>query len=199
MASPPIRTFSSSQAPATPATESTPLLSSPYIPVPSSSTIISIPPPAASDSISGGKPRQSAARQELGILIGYTVPIMGTHFLEYSLLVVNVVSLGHIGTVGTFSVSDSLYGITNRDGPSGIISGGSNLYLPIYRTSSLFDSVHDSECCGSLRHTRMYHRSRYFMSSSFHFETQRYKSTRLENWSPLDSVVDTTGHHFLEW
>lgn len=40
-----------------------------------------------------------AARQELGILLSYTLPICGTHFLEYSLLVINVISLGHLGTV----------------------------------------------------------------------------------------------------
>lgn len=41
----------------------------------------------------------TAARQELGILLGYMLPIVGTHFLEYSLLVVTVISVGHIGTV----------------------------------------------------------------------------------------------------
>ncbi|KAL8280344.1 hypothetical protein RQP46_007261 [Phenoliferia psychrophenolica] len=42
---------------------------------------------------------RTAARQELGILLGYMLPIVGTHFLEYSLLVVTVISVGHIGTV----------------------------------------------------------------------------------------------------
>lgn len=67
-----------------PTTESTPLLSS------SSST--SLP-------LDLDVPGPSAARKELGILLGYTLPICGTHFLEYSLLVVTVVSVGHIGTV----------------------------------------------------------------------------------------------------
>lgn len=38
-------------------------------------------------------------RHELKVLVGYSIPIAGTHFLEYSLLVVTVVSLGHLGTV----------------------------------------------------------------------------------------------------
>lgn len=37
-------------------------------------------------------------RGEAGILMSYLLPIAGTHFLEYSLLVVTVVSVGHIGT-----------------------------------------------------------------------------------------------------
>lgn len=40
-----------------------------------------------------------AYMHELKVLISYSVPIAGTHFLEYSLLVVTVVSLGHLGTV----------------------------------------------------------------------------------------------------
>lgn len=67
-----------------PTTESTPLLSS-----------FSTSPPGLELDVPG----PSAARRELGILLGYTLPICGTHFLEYSLLVVTVVSVGHIGTV----------------------------------------------------------------------------------------------------
>lgn len=65
------------------ATESTPLLT------PSSTSTIAL----------DREPLPSLARQELKILLGFMLPICGTHFLEYSLLVVTVISVGHIGTV----------------------------------------------------------------------------------------------------
>ncbi|GAA5990011.1 hypothetical protein JCM5350_002367 [Sporobolomyces pararoseus] len=39
-----------------------------------------------------------AAKSECGILIKYTIPILGTHFLEYSLMLAVVLSCGHLGT-----------------------------------------------------------------------------------------------------
>ncbi|ORY74741.1 mate-domain-containing protein [Leucosporidium creatinivorum] len=42
---------------------------------------------------------QGSYAHEIKVLVGYTIPIAGTHGLEYSLLVVTVVSLGHLGTV----------------------------------------------------------------------------------------------------
>ncbi|KAM0746448.1 MATE efflux family protein [Meredithblackwellia eburnea MCA 4105] len=67
--------------PTVPPTESTPLLGAP-----------SALEPIAKD-------KKTAAKQELSILLKYMVPICGTHFLEYSLLVVTVISVGHLGTV----------------------------------------------------------------------------------------------------
>ncbi|KZT10436.1 MATE efflux family protein [Laetiporus sulphureus 93-53] len=37
-------------------------------------------------------------REELGILMKYTLPVFGTHVLEYSLVIASVVSLGHLST-----------------------------------------------------------------------------------------------------
>ncbi len=42
--------------------------------------------------------RIKVIKGETSILLSYLLPIAGTHFLEYSLLVVTVVSVGHIGT-----------------------------------------------------------------------------------------------------
>jgi hypothetical protein len=42
--------------------------------------------------------KMSVIKGETSILLSYLLPIAGTHFLEYSLLVVTVVSVGHIGT-----------------------------------------------------------------------------------------------------
>ena len=42
--------------------------------------------------------RMKVIKGETSILLSYLLPIAGTHFLEYSLLVVTVVSVGHIGT-----------------------------------------------------------------------------------------------------
>ncbi|KAH8998173.1 MATE efflux family protein [Lactarius akahatsu] len=46
-------------------------------------------------------PRSSAKvyRDELRILLKYTLPVLGTHLLEYSLVVASVVSIGHLSTV----------------------------------------------------------------------------------------------------
>ncbi|KAH9017086.1 MATE efflux family protein [Lactarius deliciosus] len=38
-------------------------------------------------------------RDELRILLKYTLPVLGTHLLEYSLVVASVVSIGHLSTV----------------------------------------------------------------------------------------------------
>ncbi|KAK4705275.1 multidrug resistance protein, MATE family, partial [Phenoliferia sp. Uapishka_3] len=80
--------YSHSHTLATAATEQTPLLSG-----------FSLRGAAAEVVPAEDTAGPSAARQELGILLGYMLPICGTHFLEYSLLVVTVVSVGHIGTV----------------------------------------------------------------------------------------------------
>ncbi|GAA5955296.1 hypothetical protein JCM21900_003037 [Sporobolomyces salmonicolor] len=39
-----------------------------------------------------------AAKGEVAVLLRYTVPILGTHFLEYSLMLAVVLSCGHLGT-----------------------------------------------------------------------------------------------------
>ncbi|GAA5883186.1 hypothetical protein JCM16303_006134, partial [Sporobolomyces ruberrimus] len=39
-----------------------------------------------------------AAKGECAVLVKYTVPILGTHFLEYSLMLAVVLSCGHLGT-----------------------------------------------------------------------------------------------------
>jgi MATE family multidrug resistance protein len=70
-----------------PPTETTPLIAA--TPSSSSSSLVDEP----------NKPGPTAARRELGIILGYTLPICGTHFLEYSLMVVTVISVGHIGTI----------------------------------------------------------------------------------------------------
>lgn len=62
------------------------------------------PPPGtldrpASPSTTTPEPFGAELRRELGILAKFSLPIIGTHFLEYSLLVVTVVSVGHLGTV----------------------------------------------------------------------------------------------------
>ncbi|KAK4052808.1 ethionine resistance protein [Microbotryomycetes sp. JL201] len=51
--------------------------------------------------------RRKAYLHETKVLIGYSIPIAGTHYLEYSLLVVTVVSLGHLGTVELAAASIS--------------------------------------------------------------------------------------------
>ncbi|KAK4057374.1 ethionine resistance protein [Microbotryomycetes sp. JL221] len=51
--------------------------------------------------------RRAAYMHEMKVLIGYSIPIAGTHYLEYSLLVVTVVSLGHLGTVELAAASIS--------------------------------------------------------------------------------------------
>ncbi|KAH9051842.1 MATE efflux family protein, partial [Lactarius vividus] len=38
-------------------------------------------------------------RDELRILLEYTMPVLGTHLLEYSLVIASVVSIGHLSTV----------------------------------------------------------------------------------------------------
>lgn len=43
--------------------------------------------------------------QELATLIRYMIPINGTHFLEFSLNVVTVLSLGHLGTTSLAAAS----------------------------------------------------------------------------------------------
>ncbi|SCV69552.1 BQ2448_2572 [Microbotryum intermedium] len=76
-------------APTTPtATEHTPFLGSTR-----GSTHVSVPLPE------DGQKARAAFWHEIKVLVSYAVPIAGTHFLEYSLLVVTVVSVGHIGTV----------------------------------------------------------------------------------------------------
>ncbi|KDE03350.1 hypothetical protein MVLG_06157 [Microbotryum lychnidis-dioicae p1A1 Lamole] len=70
------------------ATEHTPLLGSA-----GASTLVNVPLPE------DGQKARAAFWHEIKVLISYAVPIAGTHFLEYSLLVVTVVSVGHIGTV----------------------------------------------------------------------------------------------------
>lgn len=78
-------------------------------------------------------------RGEAAILMGYLLPIAGTHFLEYSLLVVTVVSVGHIGT--TELAAASLASMTSNVVALSVINGFctavSNTPLPLASSITL--------------------------------------------------------------
>ncbi|KAF7794040.1 hypothetical protein EIP86_005168 [Pleurotus ostreatoroseus] len=66
----------------------------------------------------GSDRRHSAIWEEVKILSKYTLPVFGTHLLEYSLVIASVVSLGHLSTtalaastLGSMTASVSGYSI----------------------------------------------------------------------------------------
>lgn len=64
--------------------------------------------------------------EELRILIKYALPVFGTHLLEYSLVIVPVVSIGHLSTdalaaVSLGSMTASVTGFTVLQGFSGVL------------------------------------------------------------------------------
>ncbi|GJN93150.1 hypothetical protein Rhopal_006197-T1 [Rhodotorula paludigena] len=65
--------------------------------------------------------RRNAYASETRTLIGYTIPILGTHFLEYSLLASVVVTTGHLGE--TELAAASLGNLTNNVVALSVIQG----------------------------------------------------------------------------
>ncbi|KIM42239.1 hypothetical protein M413DRAFT_70972 [Hebeloma cylindrosporum] len=77
--------------------ESTPLLSNP--PVPRIEENIDRDPSADNES------KISMFWEEMPILAKYAFPIFGTHLLEYSLVIVSVISIGHISTTALAAIT----------------------------------------------------------------------------------------------
>ncbi|KAF8189379.1 MATE efflux family protein [Pholiota molesta] len=77
--------------------ETTPLLSNPRIP--------RIEEPIDRDPSSDNESKIVMFWEELGILTKYALPVFGTHVLEYSLVIVSVITIGHISTTALAAVS----------------------------------------------------------------------------------------------
>ncbi|KAF9476807.1 MATE efflux family protein [Pholiota conissans] len=78
-------------------TESTPLLSDPPIP--------RIEEPVDREPGSDNESNIVMFWEELGILAKYAFPVFGTHVLEYSLVIVSVITIGHISTTALAAIS----------------------------------------------------------------------------------------------
>lgn len=91
-------------------------------------------------------------RGETVILTGYLLPIAGTHFLEYSLLVVTVVSVGHIGTTELAAASiASMTSNVSLTAPSFLPKTQPELTLLLRRDAG----------CGAEYHSRILHSCEY--------------------------------------
>ncbi|BGP10846.1 ethionine resistance protein [Rhodotorula toruloides] len=101
-----------------PVTESTPLLGH-------SATTDGFTTPAEEEAIERARKLDEKARfamySEAKTLFGYSVPILGTHFLEYSLLATVVLATGHLGE--TELAAASLGNLTNNVASLSIIQG----------------------------------------------------------------------------
>ncbi|KDN44750.1 MATE efflux family protein [Tilletiaria anomala UBC 951] len=133
---------SQAYASGTAVTERTPLLAASS--GPSSSTHHggeSIQPlPGITDAIPGttAAPTAASRTREVKVLVGYSLPVWGTHLLELSLNIVTVFSLGHLGTkeLAAASLASMTANVTGFSILSGFVSALDSLLPAAYASAS---------------------------------------------------------------
>lgn len=125
-----------------------------------------------------------AARQELKILLSYTVPIVGTHVLEFSLMMCTVIS--------PFPLSLQAF--------SAVVADQASNRRRSHRHNRAGGSIHleyDSQRHCPFNNPRLLHRARHFVSASIHVTTQRHEPVRSKNSSHSCRSRAVSSHHLV--